>query len=81
MQQKIMDYLIDTWKKQGIGFVLMSIMGWYFYTQVNEIKHEFVNCNEALLKVYSDLTIQNQAVIIRNTEALNKIEIIIDKEK
>lgn len=80
MQQKIMDYLVETWKRQGIGFVLISLMGWYFYGQVNEIKHEFVNCNEALLKVYSDLTIQNQEVIIRNTEALNKIEIMVNNK-
>jgi hypothetical protein len=81
MQSEFVKYLIEVIKKQGISFIILSCIVYYFYVEMQELKAEFNACNQNLMQLYSSHSTQMQEVIIRNTQAFEKIEAIIEKNK
>lgn len=79
MHQKFYDFAIEAIKKQGLSFIILASVVYYFYIEMSEMKSEFKACNQSLMELYSQHSKEMQEVIIRNTQAFEKIEKIIEK--
>jgi hypothetical protein len=80
MQESFYKFILESIRKQGISFLILSAVVYYFYFEMESLKKEFLLCNQQLLNLYSDNNTQMQEVILRNTQAFERIEKILDKK-
>lgn len=67
-------FLMEALKKQGLSFLILGAVVIYFHNELNDVRKEVKLCNDTIVEIYSKKTDELKDVIIRNTEALNKIE-------
>jgi hypothetical protein len=65
---------MEALKKQGLSFLILGGVVFYFYGELKEVRREVKNCQATIVEIYQIKNDELKDVIIRNTEALNKIE-------
>lgn len=73
-------YLLETLKKQGLSFLILGCVVFYFYNELKDLKTEVKVCNDTIISIYSSQTDEMKEVIIRNTEVFHRIEKILDNK-
>lgn len=63
-------------RKQGLSFILLGAITYFFYLQLEGVKEEFRSCNAEVIRLHDErnkemmeLIIQNRELIARNTAA------------
>jgi len=75
----IVAFLLEALKKQGLSFLILGAVVFYFYSELRELKSEVRACNDTIIGIYNVHTAEMKEVIIRNTQAFERIEKLIDK--
>jgi len=64
-------WIIETFRRQGLSFVLLVAMLWYFQRQNDQLQLQILECNQQRLDYYSNQSIRMMQVIEENTAAIN----------
>ena len=67
-------FLLETLKKQGLSFLILGCVVFYFYNELKELKTEVKVCNDTIITIYEQNSSEMKEVIIRNTEVFHRIE-------
>lgn len=66
----LMNFLVNVLAKQGISFLLLGVMAYYFQTQTIALQEKTETCNEKIIEMYREQSKENREVIRQNTEAI-----------
>lgn len=70
----IIMFFMEALKKQGLSFLILGGIVFYFYAELKEVRREVKVCNDTVIELYKMKNDELKDVIVRNTEALNRIE-------
>jgi hypothetical protein len=65
--------LWDIIKNQGLSFMLLAVMTWYFYQQQIDMQHKIEKCHEGVLEFYKNDHIELRVLIKENRDALKAL--------
>jgi hypothetical protein len=82
MKEQFLNIITEQIKRQGLSFVILAAVVWFFYDEVQEVKRDFAACNTQLIEMYSKHSLENREVILKNTQVIEEVkELIKSKNK
>lgn len=72
--QKTIEFVAEKLRTQGLSFLLLGIIAYYFYMKVENLSTEVKDCNRDMLRVYQEERVQFKAIVERNTIALEALQ-------
>lgn len=69
--QKVWSIIMDLITKQGLSFLLLAAMAYYFQMQTAQLQQKTDRCNERIIEIFQSEAEQSREVIKDNTEAIN----------
>ena len=69
LKTSITTFLVKTVKDQGVSFLLLGLMVWYFHAQTTMLHTEIKECNNQQMEIYKSQNIKLMEVVDRNSKA------------
>lgn len=74
-------FLLNVISKQGLSFILLSAMAFYFQSQTEALQAKTDTCNERIIEMYQKQSQENREVIKDNTEAIRNFSMYLRESK
>lgn len=74
-KKEIWDSIWEILKQQGISFLVLMGVTYFLWIELQEVKMENKACNDKVIHTMTELIIENQRVIDRNTAAWNALQV------
>lgn len=68
-------------QQQGLSFLLLGLMAWYFQIQNDKLQNQVTDCNQQRLDYYKNQTLELMKVVQENTQAINSLMLNAGKWK
>ena len=65
--------LFQALQQQGLSFLLLGLMAWYFQVQNDKLQNQVTDCNQQRLEYYKNQTLELMKVVQENTQAINRL--------
>ena len=79
--KNLWSFLLQVITKQGLSFVLLAAMAFYFQNQTEALQDKTDQCNERIIEMYKEQSEENRKVIRENTEAIRNFSLYLREER